>query len=255
MKSLKNLFFAGLAVLTITFAACKNDGGSPSPSVDDPLDTPVDLLDTLLDTLGDLDQAKVTGQPDISVTGAALGGDKVGNVTITGGNEADGYNLSVTGGKLTLNLTTPTNLGNESDQQGHFPGLKIMLLGSTDAAPEGTFNPSDAEFCFCSSFSGTGDGSTYYVYRYAAQTGAETYFVDITIHYVYVDKDCSIISAAKDISGTDDGVAWTDHYDKVDLSLKTGWNLIQVNRNGTEKGMTVTVKIADKDIPWEIYKN
>jgi hypothetical protein len=244
MKSLKNLFCAGLAVLAVAFAACKND---PPPY------TPPGI-DEFLSGLPNLDQTTVTGQPTVSVTGASLGGDDVGNVTIAG--SGDGYTLSVSGGKLTLNLTTPTKIGNQTEDEEHFNKVKGIFLGVEDADPTGVFTPATTKFCIPAFYGVGSDGNTYYFERFTAQTDEKTYFVGSMIYYVYVNTDCKITSSAKDLSETDEEGSWTSHYNPINLSLKAGWNLVQENQSWAGSGATtITFKIADKDLPWEIYKN
>ncbi|MDR2745868.1 MAG: hypothetical protein LBB77_00350 [Treponema sp.] len=43
-------------------------------------------------------------------------------------------------------------------------------------------------------------------------------------------------------------------YNAIDLQLKEGWNLVQQNQNSTKTEDTITMKIADKDIPWYIRR-
>jgi hypothetical protein len=248
MKSLKNLFLAGLAVLAIVSAACKND---PPPY------TPPGI-DEFLSGFADLDVGEATGQtPPFEVKGEIKWGDDVGNVTINGSSTEDGYEITVANGKVTLNLKEPTRLANETDNpDNRFGVVKEYLLGTKETPAPGTFDPDTAKFCLAT-FEGTDtNGDRYFVERSMGQTDEEeTYFVGSVIFYVYVDTNCNIKKAAEDFQRTDDeGESWIERYGAIDLSLKKGWNLVQINESWTgDEPKIFTFKIADKDIPWSIW--
>jgi ribosomal protein S4E len=75
------------------------------------------------------------------------------------------------------------------------------------------------------------------------------------IQYVYVDRDCTVTRGATSWTKTDDERGtYTVKYNAIDLQLKEGWNLVQQNQNSTKTEDTITMKIADKDIPWYIRR-
>lgn len=238
MKIVKNLFFTGLALLAITFAACK----------DEPAGTPPPSMDGFLNSLEDLDVSESTGQPGFTVSNAVLGGDAKGVVITL---EATGNIFSVSGGKLNSFTIAGVPPGNFEQ----FETVKKILLGTADDAHAGTFDPGDTKFRIPSFYGQGEDGKGYLVYRYKEDTDGETYFFGSMIQYVYVDKDCTVTRDAASWTETDDERgAYTVKYKAIDLQLKEGWNLVQQNQNSTKTEDTITMKIADKDIPWYIRR-
>lgn len=236
MKNLKNLFLIGLAVLAISLAGCPTDGddsSSPSPSTG--LDLPAISEPT-------------TGQAAIKLTSVDLEGD-IPNETLTG--SGDGYSFSVAGGKLNLTLNTPSNpvVGKDTGY------INKNLLGGSppDAEFAETVVPDDAKFSI-PSFSGTVGGQNYYyLRRFKGETDKETYSISSEILYVYVDKDCTITRDEKSWPETDDdGKTWPLKCNAVNLSLKKGWNLVQIDDNSTRELLTRTMKIASQNVPWYI---
>jgi hypothetical protein len=237
MKIMKNLLFTGFALLAINFASCKNDPAT----------------DGFLDSLENLDTSKSTGLDRITVTNAVLEGDTKG-VTIN--LEATGGTFTVRDGKLNMEITgEPSSVYGKDDQQ--FDTVKEILLGTAKAGYDGTFDPDDTKFRIPSFYGRDTNGRGYLVYRYEEETDMETYAHSSLIYYVYVDKDCRITSDLKSDKGTYDGgnlegQEFDITYNAIDLQLKKGWNLIQHNRNMTVPETIITVKIADKNIPWYI---
>jgi hypothetical protein len=251
MKSVKNLFFSGLALLAIAFASCGDGAGGPPP--------PPTTVEELLNSLPSLDVSKSTGQPGITITNAPLQGEGAAAINFPSEN-VNGNVFSVSGGKLNLTLTTPPVYG-EGEQK--FDDVKRYLFGSEDSANWGTFDPDTVKFCIPSFYSVQGSGSEekrYYIERSMWETDEKTYNVGVQIVYVYVDNDCTVTRNAKTWEESFDGTRWTLTYSAINLPLKKGWNLVQINGQMTRESAdsdvgtgTYTVKIADKDVPWVIY--
>jgi hypothetical protein len=244
MKNVKNLFLIGLAVLAISLAGCPTDGddsSSPSPSTG--LDLPAINEQT-------------TGRDEIRVSNAVLKGSAAG-VSLAKNDSAEGYSFSVADGKLSFSLSTPSNpvVGKDDDyiNRNLVGGQGWGTWDTQDAGFMGTFVPDDAKFSI-PSFYDTVDGQDYYLWRFKEDTDKTTYYISSTINYVYVDKDCTITRDEKNWIGTDeDGETWPFRYNAVNLSLKKGWNLVQIDNNTTrELGTYTVVKIASQDVPWYI---
>jgi hypothetical protein len=78
-----------------------------------------------------------------------------------------------------------------------------------------------------------------------------------SIGYVYVSKDVTLsrekstqVSTWTDDDGNEQ--TYTTIYNKFSLSLKSGWNLVQIDNDDKATNGTTTVKFADKDVPWSI---
>jgi hypothetical protein len=77
------------------------------------------------------------------------------------------------------------------------------------------------------------------------------------IFYLYVGKDVTLTRAAKQATKEDVTVT----YRAINLPLKAGWNLIQLDQDTRETTATtgttttgiVELKIADKNVPWVCY--
>ncbi|GHT73413.1 hypothetical protein FACS1894124_1760 [Spirochaetia bacterium] len=179
---------------------------------------------------------------DISVSGIA-------NASYA--NTSNGYTIAVSGGKLTLSLTTPTYTEPVS-------GFGSWLFGqdysswnnATNSAVYTnpfTASPANVNIAVQDSFA-VDSNWTESVARYWEDTDGTTYQKSSQIVYVYVSGDVALTRAAIKRNG-DHGDPDTN-YAAISLSLKKGWNLVQVDSNYTASGGSVTVKIADKDIPW-----
>jgi hypothetical protein len=89
----------------------------------------------------------------------------------------------------------------------------------------------------------------------------ETFAKASDISYIWVDRDCTLSRGAKTMSfpdGKENGGDYhgeTVEFSAFELPLKAGWNLVQMNRYqyGNEgKNRIITVKIADRDVPWTV---
>jgi hypothetical protein len=122
-------------------------------------------------------------------------------------------------------------LGNA--EGGNAPTFDPANGGSVTAARVGSFNCGDGHNIIRRSNASTVQGA----YKYSSE-----------IYYIYVSGDITITRPAKTIGNR--------IYNAINLSLKTGWNLVQVNRKRPQSGggnHIFTVKIADKDLPWRYY--
>jgi hypothetical protein len=233
MRIAKNLLFTCLAVLVIVLAACKNDGGDP-PGLNFPNNT-----------------EETTGRPNVTGTNITLTGEGAAAINIPQQILQNGAgNFSVTNGKLSFNLGTPTSLFSVTSI-----GLKM------DPGYEITFSDPSTQVLAIDQFWYTSrDRLDYVISRYTVDTDEATYYAESYISYIYVDRDCTF--SREELSWTytdDDGSSYTVNYKALNLPLKAGWNLMQEDLGGTlteaNAGVTIiTAKIADKDIPWTIEK-
>jgi hypothetical protein len=181
---------------------------------------------------------------DVSITGLP---DSVASYK----NEGQGYTFSVTGGKMTLTLTTPTsteavNAENLRDNTWIFGDKEPIKVDGS------------ANFTTVSSFYGQ-DGNVR-VERNKYDTDEKTYQNGTQITYFYVSADVTISQAACTDTGTNtnmDGTTstYTVKYSTTSLSLKKGWNLVQIDYSQTLSGGTVAAKIASADVPWSVRDN
>jgi hypothetical protein len=90
----------------------------------------------------------------------------------------------------------------------------------------------------------------FYILRFFEDADYTTYYNRYDIIHVYVSSDVTFTRGAKTIKTEySNGPI---NYSAVNLPLKTGWNLVQTDYNGTETSGTHTVKIATKNIPWTL---
>jgi hypothetical protein len=236
MKPIKNLFFAGLALLATAFTSCNPDGGGGPPS-----------LDEFLASIPAIEE-EVRGRSTISVSGVSLEGDGAAGVTIPQQTlSGDAGSFSVASGKLTLDLKAPSPSSLKSNTDGSVQNS--LFWGHAD----GVSFSSDAKF-YLPALSYDNGSVRYEILRLKSATDEKTYMLACEILYVYVDKDCTITAAAK---------SWTETFDDTDtpilvkfsainLELKEGWNLMQRDQYMDATTQNVTQKIADKDVPWYI---
>jgi hypothetical protein len=197
----------------------------------------------------------VTGRASITYTGIALTGDGA-SITVPRVTNADaGTELSITGGKLTLTLTTPaaplaiSTLPIKKDANDAYNGWGIF--GNTNGDNALTFDPANGGVTAASIGSFSVDNSGYGGYKIARgayDTDEAGYENGTEICYIYVSGDVTITRAAKTIG--------RNYYHAINLPLKAGWNLVQVDQKRPKSGGSVfSVKIAGKDIPWRYYKS
>jgi hypothetical protein len=231
MRTVKNLFFTGLALLAITLASCKQDGGGPP----------------------------VTGLPTVTVTDAALEGQSgVDAASITIPNQDLPYgagSFSVTGGKLSLSLTAPSGsiptIGSANGLTQHDG------FGRTDSGYELTLSDPDAQMYAIFELRATVGTTDYLIQKSKDETDGETYYRFSSGGYIYVDKDCTISREAKSWTWPYGGGGTAAYnFSAFDLPLKAGWNLIQMGGETTMTGNSISIeyamKLGDSDVPWSI---
>jgi hypothetical protein len=237
----KHGLFLGFAVLLLAeiFTGCPTDGDSGD-------DGGLDLPDITEET---------SGRETITVTAAALesedasdaSGVTIPSQTIGSGG---GYGTwSVTAGKLTLTLNTPSGSDARviSDWFSNNGSGVGSLFGSVEGGNVVTVSDDTAQIVYVHNLKGTGNSTEYEIERRKYKTDNSTYSLGSNISYVYVDKDVTFTRAKKQIEETT--------YNAIALPLKTGWNLVQTDSNYTRTSSTEAVKIADKDIPWACHED
>jgi hypothetical protein len=240
MKIAKNVLFAGLIALAVSFTGCKTDAGDPQPP---------DL------GLPSLTEA-ATGRATVTVSDATLTGDGAASITIPQQTLSDSAGtFSVTGGKLSFTLNTPSPLQSVTVVNTDSNSLPGIAAGKTV-----TISDPSAQIYRLPDFSyDTGSGKSYSIYRIAQKTDEATYSVSSLIAYIYIDRDCTITRSAVDWTETSNGYTFVSSVAAIDLPFKTGWNLIQMDcfmtLSGTTYTETWTVKLADKDVPWVIEED
>jgi hypothetical protein len=238
-------FLAGMAALLLTFglvfSACPTDS-------DDDDGGP---RDTIVYT-----DVALVPQRDEAEDGAASG------VTVAKITELnDGYEFSVTAGKLTLEFFRPLNTQaidkefNVNDQAQRWP------FGRTDGEYKLTFVPADGGRVGVRAVGSLDRDEWGLDYRFNRRSEVsdddETYRNASEIAHIYVTGDVTITRPAKTITVEDDDWRSGD-YKAINLPLKAGWNLVQLDRNatfGADNTVVWTIKIADRDdIPWTYRK-
>jgi hypothetical protein len=221
----KKGFFVGMLAVTLVFgmalAGCSSDdGGGLSlnlPAITEP----------------------VSGQPTITYTNVPLTGESIPNIAL----QTKNYGTwSVTDGKLSLTLTTPSNPVILSKE---VQALRD-IFGDTTGANKLDLSVEDAKFVVVFNLEKTEGQDSYKISR-GAGAGDATSFIECAIRYLYVDKDVTITRDAK--TAADDFIT----YAAINLPLKAGWNLVQTDENGTQSESSNTIKLADKDVPWSYY--
>jgi hypothetical protein len=223
---------AGFAVLLVaaifTFTGCSDDPGGGGG----------------LDPLDPLDEA-ATGRATIEYTAVSVSGLRGNYAKFT--NLGAGYEFSVTDGKMTLTLTTPTALQEVTEANLE----RIEGFGSTK--PINIDSGGSVNFAVNRNFAhGNGD-SRFQVERVSEDTDETTYYNASHIIYIYVSADVGISQTTFEETETDDeGTAHQVTYNTISLSLKQGWNLVQVDQHMTLTTGAYTMKIADKGVPWTV---
>jgi hypothetical protein len=164
----------------------------------------------------------------------------VNSLDLAGETNQNGVTWSVTDGKLTFSLETPS-------QTDTLDAEKIAEMGGWTNIQ---VNPADAQAYLVGEFKfykEVNDGRRVYynIERGTFQTDAnETYYSDSEIIYLYVSRDVAISGQ----SGQDNIV-----YTAFNLSLKAGWNLLQKDGYLTPNDDgTVNMSIATKNVPWTV---
>jgi hypothetical protein len=189
-------------------------------------------------------------------TGLKLVSNPIDGISLTGlplvlaeTTDDKGVKFSIEDGKFLFRL--PENPATQKTLTNW--GKDLLEILFYDKAANGyTTTPNDAIDATFASVTGihwNDDSASYSVFREAVKTDEETYEYSSKIVYVYVNKDVTLSRTATTLTNTQIGA--------VNLALKTGWNLVQTDRHitasgGTVSSITITVKIADKDVPWTL---
>jgi hypothetical protein len=195
---------------------------------------------------------ETTGRSSISGTNISVTGTGMPQAleTKTG---SYGETFSITGGKLSFTLSASPS-GAQAFASNS--GLQWKLFGNGDS--DYTVNPTNALFATVSGFYWNDGNVGYEISRAAYKTDYATYQIISEIIYVYADKDVTLSRAAKNWTQEYGGQTSNYQWGAVNLALKTGWNLVQIDSDatGNENNFTekVTVKIADKNVPWMFEK-
>jgi hypothetical protein len=230
----------GFAVLLMaaifTFTGCptdSDDGGDDLP----PIDGQTTGITTVTETVK---LAAAEGVPNVT-------GITIEEQTIPFDGEGASYgSWSVTDGELTLELDTPSgdNVNSSADWLEYF-GFQFFIdttgPNAVKAEPATGVNIASTGF-----FNSSTDDS-YYIERSKQETDEKTYMKESSIVYIYVSGDITLSRGKVEISvGT---------FNAFNLPLKTGWNLVQTDTyaNFTTMSATMTIKIANEDVPWTIY--
>jgi hypothetical protein len=148
---------------------------------------------------------------------------------------------------LTLNLTTPGSpraISEELSENEYWD----YILGSAEGNNAPTLDPANGGSVTVASVGDFSCGNGHNIMRSTDDIFEAGYMNNREIYYIYVSGDITIAREAKTIGNRS--------YNAVNLPLKTGWNLVQVDRKRPQSGggnHIFTVKIADKDIPWRYY--
>jgi hypothetical protein len=174
-------------------------------------------------------------------TSLHVGGDALGTFSVSGGNLTLTLNSGLTGSAINSWIATDgelekwfgdtagDNAVNVSDNTVKVLRMGPLQYGGDEAAKIGR----------------------------GVEVQEETVAKHANISYIWVDKDCTLSRGAKTININEYNNGSFD-IALIDLPLKAGWNLVQVdtyqysNDGGTTLTGNITVKIADKDIPWSV---
>jgi hypothetical protein len=193
-----------------------------------------------------------TGQAEVKGTGISVSGEDMIQELGSQTNSYNGSTFFIAGGKFSFTLSTPSN----PQTLGSNGYLRRTLFGD-EGVPDYTATPDDATFAIVSEFSWDGNENTWCrIIRGKVDTDNKTYLNSSEIVYVYASEDVTLSHAKNDWTKSGEGMTRNYHWGAVNLPLKTGWNLVQIDSNATADEststytMTGTVKIATDDVPW-----
>jgi hypothetical protein len=202
----------------------------------------------------DADDGQTIDLPAITEPATGRGTIEYTDVSVTGltgtvaayMDTSNGYTFSVTDGKMTLTLNTPSST-QSVNQSTLLQGDMARIFGPEGALTiTGTAN-------FTAVFSFRDQSNNVRVERSKAETDDVTYYNESAIYYFYVSANVTISQAAYTYNGTDsDGSSYVNRYGAISLALMTGWNLVQLDQYSTVAENTLSAKIADQDVPWKL---
>ncbi|MHC6204232.1 hypothetical protein ACYULU_13705 [Breznakiellaceae bacterium SP9] len=159
---------------------------------------------------------------------------------------------SLTSGKLTITLDatllateTPRSIASINNEP------YSELFGRTDTS--GTLMTISDSSANIAIFTGFMAGSSE-LSRFASDSNGSKY-VYSSIAYVYVDRGLTLTRSATTERANDGSITTTSNYTPINLTLATGWNLVQMDITGRLTSSdtateTFTCKIATKNVPW-----
>ncbi|MDR1106673.1 MAG: hypothetical protein LBL44_09975 [Treponema sp.] len=186
---------------------------------------------------------------DITVSGTGM---PQSLETQTGNN---GETFTISGGKFSFTLPESPPYP-QALSSGY--SLRYTLFG--DVSGDYTATPGDATFVMVSSFQWNAGNTYYEINRAVTDTDMATYQDRSQIVYVYASKDVTLSQDADtwEDSWSEGNVTETykTQWGAVNLALKKGWNLVQIDsyetKNGNDYTQKATVKIATHNVPWTI---
>jgi len=190
---------------------------------------------------------QTTGQATITIN-ATLEGDGASSVTIPEQNIESYGKWSVTDGKLKATLNAPSSAETDPISDMLSPGSGAEnFFGSVTGTNAVSVSDNTASIAMLDGF-----GYNQYWIDRSLETGDnESNYQLKQIYYVYVDKDVTLSRAKKTISvDVGGGMSYSVTYSAFNLPAKAGWNLVQMDMNAAN--FTITIKVADKDIPWTL---
>ncbi|MDR1095525.1 MAG: hypothetical protein LBL31_03990 [Spirochaetaceae bacterium] len=264
------LLALGLVVsASLALAGCGEENGSV---LDPPPNEDVQDKELNLPEMTEEEKAKLTGQETIAETVSDP------NMPLTLAevvDEATGVTFSIADGEFTFTL--PENPVDALAWNANYPSLGTMtgtLFGEYVGAPDGytyqgagvtivnsegeTIAEKDATvtFSMVERFRWSIRNSSYGLNREAYVSNSNNSHHS-KIVYIYASEDVTLSRDEKVLTNEYDNPKDTN-WDAVNLELKAGWNLVQIDTRQTWNASdytytkTVTVKIADKNVPWTL---
>ena len=160
--------------------------------------------------------------------------------------EEEGY---IEGGGLYFSIGTPETMG---DIVGLFDGYDYSYDNFT-------ISPSNARGIILRDLQTAGDGFSGWLSKSSLDEGASTSTLD-EVYYIYVDRNVRITGQGRAIEIQGDDSTWTLETKGINISLRTGWNVMHVSQTTTITeigGLVVgseTVMLSANDPEWARWK-
>jgi len=155
----------------------------------------------------------------------------------------------IEGGGLHFSVGTPETMGYIA---GLFDGYDYIYRNFT-------ISPSNARGIILRNLQTTGGGFSGWLGKSSLDEGVSTSTLD-EVYYIYVDRDVRITGRGRVFNSQGDGSRWTLETKGINISLKTGWNVMHVSQTTTitESGGLVvgseTVRLSANDPEWVRWK-
>jgi hypothetical protein len=191
---------------------------------------------------------------------------KASDITISKQTALDnGYEFSVSAGKLTVEFFKPLSTSwidqEFNNRQGGDNGW--TFFGRTDGDYKLTFVPEGGGRVGVRAQNNLAGDEWNLGYSFFMRSHTEfkegEYHIESGIFFVYATGDVTITRGEKKVSGLADNW-WNGKYAAVNLSLKEGWNLLQIDTKetftpeGQDNIRDHTLKIVDQGLPWKYEK-